>query len=92
MSVRFIKNITPASFPTSTKFIFVLQLSNGIKAFIETWTPVFSDAAHTEDLLVARVTTFTSRADLKCTSVLNEKGLLGSNITFACHYTLCCLS
>lgn len=42
MSGRFLKkqkNLIPASFPKSTKFVFVLQLSNGTNAVSEVWTP-----------------------------------------------------
>ena len=35
MSARVLKNLIPDSFPKSTIFVFVLQLSNGTKAFSE---------------------------------------------------------
>lgn len=73
MSGRFLKNLTATSFPKSTKYIFVLQLSNGTKAFNETGTPF-------TQMQLTQKTYSGPEKHLRVKQIfkgINEKGLLG---------------
>lgn len=55
MSARFLKNLTPAKFPKSTKFALFISYPRVQKHSVK-HVRVYPDAAHTEDQLGARIT------------------------------------
>lgn len=86
MSARLLKKhrkqTHPCQFSQKHQFHLCSSVIQWDKSIQRNTDPLYPDTEHTDDLVQARVTTFTIKAHIKSISWLNEKGLLGFSLCF----------